>query len=73
MRRLMRLPPWSSASSMFVQYKVRSFQEVLRIVTYGLQVRNESISNVMLRNLDGSDAKFLSKIRKKRCERLAVR
>ena len=48
---------------MLVQCRVRSFQEVLRVVTYGLQVRVESSNNVTLRSLDGSDAKLLSKIR----------
>ena len=50
---------------MFVQCRVRSFQEVLQVVTYSLQVRVESSNNVMLRSLDGSDAKILSKIREK--------
>ena len=49
---------------MFVQCRVRSFQEVLRIVIYSLQVRFEGSSNVVLRNLDGSDVKFISKTRK---------
>ena len=38
---------------MFVQLRFRSFKEVLRIVTYGEQVRVESSSSVMLRSLEG--------------------
>ena len=73
MRRIMGLPPWCSASAMFVQHRVHSFQEVMRIVTYGLLERVENSENMRIQTLNGSDASVWSRIRAAWVERLAIR
>lgn len=73
MRRLMGLPPWCSASTMFVHYRVHSFQEIKRIVAYGLQARVENSESIILCSLNSSDASIVSRIRAEWVERLAIR
>ena len=73
MRRMMGLPPWCSASAMFVHYRVHSFQELLRIVTYSLLERVENSQNLLTVRLNGSDASVWSRIRAAWVERLAIR
>ena len=73
MRRMIGLPPWCSASAMFVRYRVLSFQEVMQIVTYGLLERVENSENMIILSLNGSDASVWSRIRATWVERLALR
>ena len=63
LRRLLGLPPWSSASNMFVTVGVRSFQENLRYMCCSLMFRIEKSDNSLLCNLTSSDAIILSSLR----------
>ena len=71
-RRLMSLPPWCSASSMFVTLNVYSFHEVLRNVSFGLLSRLESSPNMIISNLRNSDADVRSSFKKECRSRLYV-
>ena len=72
MRRVMSLPPWCSASSMFVTLNVYSFQEVLRNSSFGLLNRLESSPNMIISNLRNSDANVRSSFKKECRSRLYV-
>lgn len=63
MRRLLKLPPWSSASTMFATRYVRSHQEVIRFASSSLCARVEGSCNNLLYTLCVSDASVLSDIR----------
>ena len=73
MRRLMGLPPWCSASSMFVYYETRSFQEVVRSLTFSMYDRVAVCTNNVICNLSNSDASVKSTIRKEWFQRLFLR
>ena len=64
MRRLLGLPPWASASQMFVTLGVRSFQETYRVLIYSLMIRIDSSLNSVISSLSCSDAFLMSTIRK---------
>ena len=60
MRRLTKLPPWHSASEMFVSLNVKSFQEVRRNLCYKTMVRVNNSENCYISSLLASDAKLTS-------------
>ena len=62
MRQLVGLPPWHSASNMFVGLGVRSFQETQRILIYSLYDRVNNSANIILENLRVSDAFAMSNV-----------
>ena len=57
---MMRLPPWCSAGTMFVRYRVRSFMEVMPIVTYGPLERVESKEYMIILSLNCIDASVVA-------------
>jgi len=73
MRRLMGLPPCYSASSMFVYYETRSFQEVVCSLTFSMYDRVAVCTNNVICNLSNSDACVKSTIRKEWFQRLFLR
>ena len=48
MRRLVYVPPWESARTMFVTHGVKSFEENLRTLAYGLLSRIDASSYTIL-------------------------
>ena len=64
LRKLVGLPPWCSASSMFANLNVRSFQEVRRYVAFSLLSRISVSVNTLICALRDSDAAVLSSVRK---------
>ena len=58
---------------MVARYRVRSFQEVMRIVINGLLEHVENSENVIFLSLNGSDANVWSRKRAALGERLAIR
>ena len=63
MRRLTGYPPWHSARDLFVSYNVRSFQEQLRVASYGFLTRVDNAPNYNLWLLSYSDPRSKSRIR----------
>ena len=68
-RRMMGIPPWCSANAMFLRFRVGSFQEVMRVVIYGLLELVKNSENMKNVNLNG----VWSQIRAAWRERLAIR
>ena len=64
LRKLVGLPQWCSASSMFASLHVRSLQEVIRNVSYSLMLRTSSSENSLLCTIGNSDAASISSVRK---------
>ena len=65
MKQLVGLPPWHTASNMFVGLGVRSLQETHRIMIYSLYDRmNNSANIIVLENLRVSDAFVTSNVRR---------
>ena len=62
MRQLLGLPPWHSASSMFANIGVRSFDETLRAISYSTMNRVDCCPNRLLYVLSYSDAYVMSPI-----------
>ena len=62
MRRLVGVPPWESARTMFVALGVRSFGEVRRNLAYSLMIRVGKTENYCIRVLHASDAYTVSNI-----------
>ena len=63
MRRLISLPTWHSASAMFATLGVRSFQETQRFLSFSLKSWIEGSLNLILCNLNNSDAAVVSRTR----------
>ena len=63
MRKLAYVAPWQSASAMFVTMGIRSFDESLRAISYGLMSRINESSNDVVTALNYSDAGWMSRLR----------
>ena len=63
MRRLVGVPPWESARSMFVTLGIRSFDENLRYCAISCKKLVEDCINKLVCRLNSSDAALMSKIR----------
>ena len=55
MRKLLGVPPWHSARTMFVSHNVRSFPETVRCIAYSLMTRVVSSANYLIGSLIYSD------------------
>ena len=62
MRRFVGVPPWHSASEMFVRLGVRGFHESLRFQSYSLKQRLETSENLLCQRLRCSSALNISLI-----------
>ena len=62
LRRFMRLPWRNSASGMFVNLSIRSFDEMLRIFTFGFMSRVIVSNNVLISNSYNSPCRLYSKM-----------
>ena len=62
LRRFMRLPWRNSASEMFVNLNIRSFDEMLRIFTFGFMSRVIVSNNVLISNIYNSPCRLYSNI-----------
>ena len=69
----MDLSLWGKAYTMFVQLRMRSFQEVSGIRIYSLDSRVKNDGNVIFCCLNLGEAKFVSTISIEYCIRLALR
>ena len=62
LRRFMKLPWRNSASGMFVNLNIRSFDEMLRIFTFGFMSRVIVSNNVLISNSYNSPCRLYSKM-----------
>ena len=63
LRRFMRQLPWcNSASEMFVNLNIRSFDKMLRIFTFGFMSRVIVSNNVLISNIYNSLCRLYSNI-----------
>ena len=62
LRRFMRLPWRNSASEMFVNLNIRSFDEMLRIFTFGFMSRVIVSNNLLISNIYNSPCRLYSNI-----------
>ena len=60
LRRMLSVPPWNSASAMFVSNGVRGFAEQRRVYCYSLMQRVLLSSNTLVQCVVHSDARALS-------------
>ena len=60
LRRLMNVPPWHSASQLFVGARLRGFQEQQRTCCYGLMQRLQHSENQVVQRVVHSDAQAVS-------------
>ena len=63
-RMMHRLPPWCSASQMFVGDRVPNCQAVIRNLVFRFITRLDKSYNTIVRDILSSDSKWLSRIRK---------
>ena len=59
-RRLANVPPWNSASEMFVGLRLKGFHELRRSSCYSLKTRVQQCSNSLVRHVVNSDARWHS-------------
>ena len=62
LRRFMRLPWRNSASEMFVNLNIRSFDEMLRILNFGFMFRVIVSNNVLIFSIYNSPCRMYSNI-----------
>ena len=72
MRRLMKVPPFSSASFLFGSLGVKTLPELIRTNQYSLMRRIESSSNSLIVLINSSDAILRSSIRQHWCNSLFI-
>ena len=72
MRKLMGVPRWNSARTLFVRNNVRSFHENLRYTEYNLLCRIRKSGNSIIRTILHSNCFVVSAVRRKWQQNLAV-
>ena len=60
LRRLVNIPPWSSASEMFVTLRMKGFYELRRSCCYSLRSRILATTNSVVQRITNSDARWVS-------------
>ena len=73
MRKLMGVPRWHSARTLFVRNNTRSFFENIRYTAYNLLSRIRGCNNTIIRNILQSDCFVASSVRRKWQQYLVVR
>ena len=60
LRRLANIPPWSSASEIFVALRMKGFYELRRSCCYSLRSRILATNNSVVQRITNSDARWVS-------------
>ena len=64
-RRLANVPPWNSASELFVGLRLKGFYELRRSSCYSLRTRVQQCSNSLVQQVVNSDARWNSPLWRK--------